>query len=151
MRARVFQLPLSSLDVRQHRGMHERVVGDLFARAGAVESYAALSEEERLELLARETSSPRPLSSPHLDYSAEAGSEMRILRTAAEVQRRFGADACVGCIVSKTAAVGGLLEVALLMKEAGLLQPAPAGAPTRSSSAPAHDDQRYRRGLRNFG
>lgn len=124
---RVFGFHLAPLDLRQHSGVHERVVGELFARAGAVAAYAALPEEDRVELLAREIASPRPLSSPHLDYGAETSSEMGILRTAAEVQRRFGADACVGCIISKTAAVSDLLEVALLMKEAGLLQPAPAG------------------------
>jgi len=122
---RVFGFHLAPLDLRQHSGVHERVVGELLARAGAAPAYATLAEDERLSLLAREVASPRPLSSSHIHYSAEADAEMRILHTAAEVQRRFGADACASCIVSKTGAASDLLEVALLLKEAGLLLPAP--------------------------
>ena len=44
------------------------------------------------------------------------------MQTAAEIQRRFGAAALPNYIISKTDGVSDLLEIALLLKEVGLLQ-----------------------------
>ncbi len=107
--------------------MHERVLGEILARAGVTSAYGDLDEAARLALLQRELASPRPLVSPHVAYGEVVDSEMQILRTAADVQRRFGPAACSCCIISKTSGASDLLEIALLMKEAGLVRALPVG------------------------
>ena len=67
--------------------------------------------------------SPRPLRSPYLSYSELTQSELGILQAAAEIQRRFGRAALPNYVISKTDGVSDVLEVALLLKEVGLLRP----------------------------
>jgi len=120
--ARVFGFHLATLDLRQHSGVHEQVVGELLARAGVEPDYGDRNEDERRAILLAEIGSPRPLHSPHLDYAPLVRSEMEIFATAASLQRQFGVDVCGSSIVSKTASVSDLLEVGLLAKEVGLLK-----------------------------
>ncbi|MBI4206342.1 MAG: phosphoenolpyruvate carboxylase [Betaproteobacteria bacterium] len=124
--AEVFGFHLCALDMRQHSDAHERVVAELFARAGENGSYTELSESARVDLLAREIATTRPLKSPHLDYSAETSNELRIFQAAATIHSRYGPQALPNYIISRTDGVSDLLEVALLLKEAGLLLPGPA-------------------------
>lgn len=119
----VFGFYLAPLDMRQHSKIHEQVVAELFAR-GAVQDkdYLQLSEAERIEWLLTEISSPRPLFSPHLEYSEVTQTELRILQCAAEIQQRFGRAAMPNYIISMTTGIINVLEVALLLQEVGLLQ-----------------------------
>jgi phosphoenolpyruvate carboxylase len=121
--ADVFGFHLAPLDQRQHSGVLESVVGELFDRAGVLPDYADLSEAEKRVLLLSEIQSARPLRSPHVAYSAETTEELAIFATAADIQRRFGREAMPNHIVSKADDVSDLLELALLLKEAGLLLP----------------------------
>ena len=59
-----------------------------------------------------------------LDYSEETVGELKIFFAARELRARYGEAALPNAIISKTDSVSDLLEVALLLKEAGLLQPA---------------------------
>ncbi|MDN5752669.1 MAG: phosphoenolpyruvate carboxylase [Nitrosospira sp.] len=120
--AEVFGFHLAPLDMRQHSNVHEQVVAELFERGAHRKGYAGLTEAERLPWLLTEVSSPRPLRSPYLDYSELVQSELRILQAATEIQRRFGRAALPNYIISKTDGVSDVLEVALLLKETGLLQ-----------------------------
>jgi len=124
----VFGFHLASLDLRQNSGVHEQVVAELLLLAGVHAAYAALSEPERIRLLERELASPRLLYSRHLNYSATTADELEILQAAADIHRRFGAVAIQNYIISHCESVSDLLEVGLLLKEAGLLVP---GAPCR--------------------
>lgn len=121
--AEVFGFHLAPLDMRQHSNVHEHVVAELFEHGAQCQDYSALTEAERTRCLLTEISSPRPLLSPYLDYSELTQSELRILQTAAEIHRRFGRAALPNYIISKTDGVSDVLEVALLLKEVGLLQP----------------------------
>ncbi len=121
--ARVFGFHLAPIDLRQNSDVHERTVAELLAVAGCCPDYKALSEDERIALLAREIASPRPLHSPHRTYSEETSGELAILATACEIKRTYGDAALPNCIISKTDGASDLLEVALLLKEAGLLTP----------------------------
>ena len=120
--ADVFGFHLASLDMRQHSQVHEQVVAELFELGTHRTGYLNLTDEERTQWLLSEISSPRPLRSPYLKYSDTTQSEMRIIQKAAEIQRRFGHDALPNYIISMTTRVINVLEVALLLKEAGLLQ-----------------------------
>ena len=118
----VFGFHLAVLDLRQNSDVHEEIVAELTERAGVVADYRRLSERERVELLGRELSGPRPLSSPHLDYSARAVSELEILRTAADIHARFGPSALPNYVISKCQSASDLLAVAVLLKEVGLVR-----------------------------
>jgi phosphoenolpyruvate carboxylase len=126
----IFGFHLAPLDLRQNSEVHERTVAELLARAGRIDSlpaYAALDEERRVALLCEEIVSPRPLYSPHLEYSDETNGELAIFFAARELRARYGNAALPNVIISKTDGASDLLEVALLLKEAGLLKPS-AGA-----------------------
>ncbi|AWU97693.1 phosphoenolpyruvate carboxylase [Azospirillum ramasamyi] len=119
----LFGFHLASIDLRQNSDVHERSVAELLSFADPRIDYKSLSEDERIELLVRELETNRPLSSRYADYSEETASELDILRTAADARARFGSDAVVNCVISKTDGVSDILEVAVLLKEAGLLRP----------------------------
>ncbi|HWH49204.1 MAG TPA: phosphoenolpyruvate carboxylase [Burkholderiales bacterium] len=121
--AAIFGFHLAPLDMRQHSGVHEQVVSELFALGLRREGYAALPEGERRAWLLEELRLPRLLRSPYLAYSEEVGKELAILDTAAEMHRRYGAEALPNYIISKADDVSDLFEVALLLKEVGLLKP----------------------------
>jgi phosphoenolpyruvate carboxylase len=115
-----FGFHLATLDLRQNADVHARVVAELLKVAGVTQDYQALSETARVELLRGELKSERLLASPYAVYSPETLSELGIVRAAADAQRRYGSD-CIRCyIVSKCENVSDLLEVNILLKEAGL-------------------------------
>jgi phosphoenolpyruvate carboxylase len=118
----VFGFHLASLDLRQNSDVHETVVGELLAAAGVTRDYAALDEDERVRLLTQELSSPRLLHSPYRVLSDRAASELAILRTAADTHARFGPRALPHYVISKCQSASDLLEVAVLLKEVGLLR-----------------------------
>lgn len=119
----VFGFHLASLDLRQNSDVHQRVVDELFERAAPGTAYEALSEEQRVALLLEELSTPRLLTSPYLEYTQETTSELAIVHEAAEAHRRYGPAAVPNYVISKASDPSDILEVALLLKEAGLLRP----------------------------
>lgn len=121
--ADVFGFHLATLDLRQNSDVHERVVAELFAKAGVVDDYAALGEEERVAVLSAELSVPRLLATPFVHYSEETDRELEILRRAAEARTLYGPNTIENAIISKADAPSDVLEVAVLLKEAGLMRP----------------------------
>jgi phosphoenolpyruvate carboxylase len=119
----VFGFHLASIDLRQNSDVHERTVGELMAMASPGQRYAGLSEKQRVKLLLEELTTTRPLTSPFVSYSAETASELSILRAAADVRGRYGQAAVPNYVISKADSPSDVLEVALLLKEVGLLRP----------------------------
>ncbi|NBJ09755.1 phosphoenolpyruvate carboxylase [Microvirga arsenatis] len=119
----VFGFHLASLDLRQNSDVHQRVVAELFEKAMPGTGYETLPEEDRVALLLEELRTPRLLTSPYLDYSPETSSELAIVHEAAESHRRYGRAAVPNYVISKASDPSDILEVALLLKEAGLLRP----------------------------
>jgi len=118
-----FGFHLCSLDMRQNSDVHERTVAELLATAGVCSNYVALDETQRVAVLRNELSSPRPLASPFVEYTDETIGELAILRTAADARQRFGKMIIRHNVISKCQSVSDLLEVAVLLKETGLLVP----------------------------
>ncbi|MEQ7874770.1 phosphoenolpyruvate carboxylase [Sphingomonas sp. ASV193] len=116
----VFGFHLATIDLRQNAAVHERVVAELLRTAGVEEDYLALSETGRIALLRRELAGPRPLASPFAIYSDETASELAVVREVAEAHARYGPAAINAYIISKAESISDLLEVAILLKEAGL-------------------------------
>jgi phosphoenolpyruvate carboxylase len=115
-----FGFHLATLDLRQNADVHARVVAELLAVAGVSPDYEALQEAERVRLLRQELCSERLLASPYASYSPETLSELEVVRAAAEAHRRYGCGCITTYIVSKCDSVSDLLEVNILLKEAGL-------------------------------
>ena len=103
--------------------MHERTVAELFDAAIPGMSYLALSEDARINLLLGELRSARPLSSPFVKYSEETLGELAVFRAAAEAHATFGPDVIPQCIISMCKGMSDMLEVAVLLKEVGLVNP----------------------------
>ncbi|WP_426193065.1 phosphoenolpyruvate carboxylase [Massilia sp. DWR3-1-1] len=120
--AAIFGFHLASLDMRQTSDVHERVLAELFAAAGAESDYAALPEAAKVALLLQELAQARLLVSPWASYSDETESELAILRAAKQIRQRYGARAIRNYIISHTETVSDLLEVLLLQKETGMLR-----------------------------
>jgi phosphoenolpyruvate carboxylase len=115
-----FGFHLATLDLRQNADVHARVVAELLRVAGVSPDYDKLDEAARVELLRRELASERLLASPYASYSDEALSELAIVRAAAEAHRLYGPGCITTYIISKCESVSDLLEVNILLKEAGL-------------------------------
>ncbi|ENO76391.1 phosphoenolpyruvate carboxylase [Thauera sp. 63] len=120
---KVFGFHLAPIDLRQNSDVHERVVAELLETARPGTDYRAQDETGRCALLLEELATARPLASPHVRYSDETEGELAIFRTARRAHQRYGRAAIRHCIISKTDDVSDLLELAVLLKEAGLLRP----------------------------
>jgi phosphoenolpyruvate carboxylase len=126
-KVKVFGFSLMALDLRQNSDVFEAVVADLFKQSslGRID-YLALSEAQRVELLRDELRTPRLLFSDSLHYSERTYSEIAIFRKAKLAHDMLGPSAIQNCIISKAASVSDLLELAVLLKEAHLLNVATA-------------------------
>ena len=117
----VFGFHLSGLDMRQNSDVHEEVIAELLAWAGVHPDYSALSEPERVEVLVAELSTRRPLIRDDAELSELARKELDIVFAAARAVRVFGPEAVPNYIISMCQSVSDMLEAAILLKEAGLL------------------------------
>ena len=115
-----FGFHLATLDLRQNSEVHARVVADLLKVSGVEADYLKHDEAARVALLRRELASERLLASPYSTYAPETTSELAILRAAAAAHGKYGAACITTYIISKCESVSDMLEVNVLLKEAGL-------------------------------
>jgi phosphoenolpyruvate carboxylase len=118
-----FGFHLARLDIRQNSAVHERTIAELMDAVTPGKSYLALGEEARIALLSNELRSTRSLVSQFVKYSDETMGELAVFHAAAEAHSRFGSDAIPQCIISMCKGVSDMLEVAVLLKEVGLVHP----------------------------
>jgi phosphoenolpyruvate carboxylase len=118
-----FGFHLARLDMRQNSAVHERTVAELIDAASPGMSYRALSEDARIALLTAELRTPRPLISSFVKYSEETLGELAVFRAAAQAHAKFGPDVIPQSIISMCKSVSDMLELALLLKEVGLVDP----------------------------
>ena len=119
----LFGFHLAPLDLRQNSEVHERTVAELLRVSYPDIDYLSLSETERVQLLQNELATPRPLKAPGVIYSEETQGELNIFIIAKSIHERFGKAAIENVIISKTDSVSDLLELAVMLKEVGLLRP----------------------------
>lgn len=123
---KTFGFHLCGLDMRQNSETHEEVIAELLAWAGVHRDYTSLSEEERVSVLVAELRTRRPLIRPDAKLSDRAHSELGIVNAAAAAISDLGPEAVPHYIVSMCSSVSDLLEVAILLKEAGIFDPGDA-------------------------
>jgi phosphoenolpyruvate carboxylase len=117
----VFGFHLSGLDMRQNSDVHEEVVAELLAWAGVHSDYGLLSEDERVNILADELGTRRPLVGDREQLSELARKELAIITAAARAVAIYGPPAVPNYIISMCRSVSDLLEAGILLKECGLL------------------------------
>jgi phosphoenolpyruvate carboxylase len=108
--------------MRQNSAVHEEVLDELLAWAGVCPDYAALDEATRVELLSGELRLRRPLVRPDADLSELARGELDLLVAAAEQVALLGPASIPNYVISMCESVSDVLEVAVLLKEVGLLE-----------------------------
>jgi phosphoenolpyruvate carboxylase len=116
---------LATLDIRQHSEEHERAVDALIAAAHVLPldtKYSTLSEQEKVALLTRELSNPRPLLSHDRSTAGEAKRVLDVFDVVRNAQRLLSPEAITTYIISMTHGVSDVLEVLLLAKEVGLFR-----------------------------
>ncbi len=116
-----FGLHTAPLDIRQHSGVHERVVEELLRVAGLAEGYRRLQERERVALLDR-LLAQQVYPEVGEALSDEARDTLGLFRLLAEVIE--GDREAIGCyLVSMAHQPSDLLEVLWLAGLAGLGRP----------------------------
>jgi phosphoenolpyruvate carboxylase len=118
-----FGFHLARLDIRQNSAVHERTVAELLDAAIPGMSYMTLGEDARINLLLGELRNARPLCSPFVKYTEETLGELAVFRAAAEAHATFGSEVISQCIISMCKSISDMLEVAVLLKEVGLIDP----------------------------
>jgi phosphoenolpyruvate carboxylase len=117
----VFGFHFATLDIREHANVHRASLDEILAGLGVQDGYAELPEERRLEVLAREIANPRPLIPEDVSgFSASTQEAVETFRTIHELLDHGHSEAIQAYVVSGTSGPADLLEVLLLMKEAGL-------------------------------
>lgn len=120
-KVRSFGFHLASVDLRQNSAIHETTIAELFEAIEPGTNYLSMSETTRQKILRKELNSPRALVRPFWDYSDKTAGELSVFRAAKEILDRFGPRAIVTSIISNAQSVSDVLELCVLLKEAGIL------------------------------
>ena len=118
----VFGFFLASIDMRQDSSVHEACVAELLASANIVQDYSNLSEEEKCQVLLKQLlEDPRILSATHEPKSELLQKELEIFKTARQLKDAIGEEVIKQNIISHSTSVSDLLELAIMLKEVGLI------------------------------
>ena len=117
-RVAAFGVTLCRLDLRQEADRHTEAM-DAITRAAGLGGYQSWDEEQRLEFLQRELSSPRPLLPRRIDGSDGVHEVLETLRMAArQIPESLGA-----YVISMAREASDVLAVRLLQQELGVDPP----------------------------
>lgn len=118
----IFGFYLASIDIRQDSSVYEACVAELLKSAGIHSRYSELSEEEKCDLLLKELEEdPRILSATHAEKSELLAKELAIFKTARVLKDKLGDDVIRQTIISHATSLSDMLELAILLKEVGLV------------------------------
>lgn len=119
----IFAFCLASLDVRQESTRHSDALDELSRYLQLPTPYGEMEEEERVAWLLAELQTRRPLFPPAASWSAATTETFAVLRMLQRLQQEFGCRICSTYVISMSHTVSDLLEVLVLAKEAGLVDP----------------------------
>ncbi|WP_169543991.1 phosphoenolpyruvate carboxylase [Sneathiella aquimaris] len=118
-----FGFHLACVDMRQNSAVHGATVEELFKAVDLADHYEDLPEKDKIKLLSQELSSSRPIIRQNWKYSEQTTSELQIFETAHKIQQTQNFEALCTAIISNTQSVSDVLELALILKEKGIVTP----------------------------
>ena len=120
----IFGFSLASLDIRQESTRHSDALDELSRYLRLPKSYEDMDEAERVSWLLEELQTRRPLIPQAVEWSASTAETIAVFRMLHRLQEEFGSRICRTYVISMSHTASDLLEVLLLAKEAGLVDPA---------------------------
>ncbi len=121
----IYGFNLAQLDIRQESGRHADTIAELTEYLQILpQSYHTLAEIDRVQWLASELQTRRPLIPGELPFTPKTAETIETFRMLRQLHQEFGAEICQTYIISMNRDVSDILEVMLLAKEAGLYDPA---------------------------
>ena len=118
--ARALGLHLAELDIREHAGMHHAALAAVYEALGV--PYSEMTRAQRTELLAAELENGRPLIRRHYGLPEGARDVLGVFDLLHDVQHEFGREVAQTYIVSMCQGVDDLLAVAVLAREAFMVE-----------------------------
>ncbi|MFQ6538904.1 MULTISPECIES: phosphoenolpyruvate carboxylase [Aphanothece] len=119
----IFAFCLASLDIRQESTRHSDALDELSRYLQLPVPYGEMDEEQRVAWLLGELQTRRPLLPPAASWTPTTAETFAVLRMVQRLQQEFGTRICSTYVISMSHTVSDLLEVLLLAKEAGLVDP----------------------------
>ena len=119
----IFGFSLAGLDIRQESTRHSDALDELSRYINPDRAYGDMDETERVAWLMEELQTRRPLIPPAVSWSAATAETVDVFRMLHRLQDEFGSRICRTYVISMSHSVSDLLEVLLLAKEAGLVDP----------------------------
>jgi len=119
----IFAFSLASLDIRQESTRHSDAIDELTRYLQLPKPYGDMEEAERVTWLLAELQTRRPLIPPAARWSESTAETIAVFRMLQRLQQEFGSRICSTYVISMSHTVSDLLEVLLLAKEAGLVDP----------------------------
>jgi phosphoenolpyruvate carboxylase len=118
--ARALGLHLAELDIREHAGKHHAALAAVYEALGV--PYSEMTRAQRTELLAAELENGRPLIRRHYGLPEGARDVLGVFDLLHDVQHEFGREVAQTYIVSMCQGVDDLLAVAVLAREAFMVE-----------------------------
>ncbi|MFM7360472.1 MAG: phosphoenolpyruvate carboxylase [Cyanobium sp.] len=119
----IFAFHLASLDIRQESTRHSDAIDELTRYLELPLPYGEMNEQQRIEWLLGELQTRRPLLPPAARWSDPTAETFAVFRMLQRLQQEFDSRICGTYVISMSHTVSDLLEVLLLAKEAGLVDP----------------------------
>jgi phosphoenolpyruvate carboxylase len=119
----IFAFCLASLDIRQESTRHSDAIDELSRYLQLPVPYAQMDEAQRIDWLLAELQTRRPLLPPAARWNEATAETFAVFRMLKRLQQEFGERICRTYVISMSHTVSDLLEVLLLAKEAGLVDP----------------------------
>ncbi|NDG74374.1 MAG: phosphoenolpyruvate carboxylase [Synechococcaceae bacterium WB8_1B_136] len=119
----IFGFTLASLDIRQESTRHSAALDELSRYLQLPVSYGDMEESQRVQWLLSELQTRRPLVPVGAQWSEQTQETLNVFRMLQRLQQEFGQRICRTYVISMSHTVSDLLEVLLLAKEAGLVDP----------------------------
>ncbi len=119
-RVAAFGFGLATMDIREHAAKHHELLGEVYEHVTGI-AYGDLTRDARLHVLTEELKSRRPLSSPTFEVSDANRNTQRTFTVIGEALDRFGDEVIDSYIVSETADATDVFAVAVLARDAGLI------------------------------
>ena len=120
----IFGFSLATLDIRQESTRHSDAIDEITKYLNLEKNYGEMTEEEKIKWLKDELKTKRPLIPNSVEWSNNTCQTVAVFEMLSRLQKEFGSRICRTYVISMSHSVSDLLEVLLLAKETGLVDPA---------------------------